>query len=110
MESQEPQSSYSCSMCFFRCNINDELIRHYVRYHKHDPQFRIQCNFHECGAIYRKWKSFKQHLKRDHSTNAIQMFDNLNEDDQIILEELQNNIIINQENPNEQYNNQGKVL
>lgn len=107
MERQEPQNLYLCSMCFFRCNLYDKLIRHYIRYHKHDPQFKIQCNYHGCGATHRKWKSFKQHLKRQH--NIEEIFDNFNEDDQDLLEEeSQNNILINEENP-VQYNDYGKV-
>jgi len=108
MEQRESQNSFSCTMCFFQCNLNDELIRHCIRYHKHDPQFRIQCNYQRCGATYRKWKSFKQHLKRQHS-NVAQMFDNVfnndfNQDNQSLSEEglLQNDILINQNNLIEQ--------
>lgn len=109
MENQEPQNLFSCSMCFFQCNINDELIRHYIRYHKYDPQFRIQCNFQRCGATYHKWKSFKQHVKRNHFINITPMLDNFDEENQSLLREEQNDII-NQDNPNEQNNNLGKVL
>jgi len=111
----ESQNSFSCTMCFFRCNLNDELICHCIRYHKHDPKFRIQCNYQRCGATYRKWKSFKQHLKRQHS-NVAQMFYNIfnndfDQDNQSLSEEglLQNDILINQNNLIDQYNDQGEV-
>jgi len=41
-------------------------------------------------VLYKKWKSFKQHLKRQHS-NVAQMFDNIfnnfHQDNQSLLEE-----------------------
>lgn len=111
MERQVSQNSFLCTMCFFRCNLNNELIRHYIRYHKYDPQFQIQCNYQGCGTTYKKWKSFKQHLRRQHS-NITQTFDNFDQDNQSLSREgfLENDILINQENSIEQYNDQGKVI
>ncbi|KYN27525.1 hypothetical protein ALC57_03081 [Trachymyrmex cornetzi] len=94
-------------MYFFQCNLYDELIRHYLCFHKYNPQFMVQCNYQGCGATYRKWKSFKQHLQRRHSDTS-QIFDNFNEDINKNVGRLQEDTI-NQENINEQCNNEGKV-
>jgi len=106
MERQEVQNKLSCTMCFFQCDLNDELIYHYIRYHKYDPQFIVQCNFPGCGATYRKWKSFKQHVRRQQHSDT-EIFDQ----DQHLLEErdLQNDIQMNQENFDEENNNEGEI-
>jgi len=59
----------SCPMCFFECELENQLIKHVVHFHKHDSAFRIKCNHYGCGATFRKWKSFKQHIRRNHQDN-----------------------------------------
>jgi len=43
-------------------------MQHYIRNHKQDPYFRITCVQPGCGATFKKWKSFRQHLFRKHPT------------------------------------------
>lgn len=111
MERQESQNQFSCAMCFFKCHLNDELIRHYVRFHKQDPQFRIRCVYEECGATFHKWKLFTQHFKRQHP-NALRMLNNVNQDIENLSEEetLHNNIPMEQESPLEEDSDQGKII
>ncbi|KYN50442.1 hypothetical protein ALC57_00079 [Trachymyrmex cornetzi] len=67
MEEREIPTIISCPMCFFQCELQEQLIKHIVRFHKHDPAFRVKCNQCGCGATFHKWKSFKQHIRRNHS-------------------------------------------
>lgn len=91
-------------MCFFKCHSNKDLIRHYVRCHK-DPQFRIPCE--ECGATFRKWKSFTQHCKRH--LNSVQTIDNVDQNIENLAEEENNNILMEQQNPFEK-DDKGKII
>jgi len=59
-------NNFKCTMCFFKCTSHEEFMQHYTRNHKHDPQFRVQCNLCECGATFNKWRSFRTHLFRRH--------------------------------------------
>lgn len=70
------ENSFSCSMCFYLCASNNQLMTHVVRHHKNDPKFQIQCIQRGCGSTYTKWKSFRQHLYRNHRLNFE---DNINE-------------------------------
>lgn len=61
---------HKCTMCFFSTISNELLIRHIVRYHRHDPGFMLKCLYSGCGATYNKWKSFRQHLYRKHPKDS----------------------------------------
>lgn len=111
MDIHEVQNQLSCAMCFFKCQLNDELIRHYIRYHKHDPQFRVRCVYEECGATYHKWKSFTEHFRQRHS-NAVRILDNVGQDFEDLPPEeiLHDNIAMEQEDLIEEDNNPGKII
>ena len=57
--------NHKCSLCFYQNADHNELIKHYVKYHKHDPEFRVEC--FQCGATYNNWKSFLRHQSRHHN-------------------------------------------
>lgn len=65
MEGNE-ERRFKCSLCFFECALQNNLIDHYLKNHRYDPEFKIQCNERGCGATYTKWKSFTAHLARKH--------------------------------------------
>jgi len=48
-------------------------MKHIVRYHRHDPRFKVKCTQNGCGATYQKWKSFRQHLFRKHLMYVIKL-------------------------------------
>lgn len=61
---------FQCEMCYFTCRSYNRLIQHYIRYHKHDPRFKVSCVQLGCGSTYTKWKSFRQHLYRKHAVDV----------------------------------------
>lgn len=65
MENNENEM-LQCVMCFFKCISHSRLMSHYIRYHKQNPHFRVTCVQPGCGATFKKWKSFRQHLFRKH--------------------------------------------
>jgi len=74
----------SCPICFFECELENQLIKHVVRFHKHDSAFRIKCNHYGCGATFRKWKSFKQHIRRNHQDNLQNVDRNVDSPENVI--------------------------
>lgn len=68
MENYENGNTFQCDMCLFKCISYYRLMQHYIRNHKQDPYFRITCVQPGCGATFKKWKSFRQHLFRKHPT------------------------------------------
>lgn len=68
MENYDNENIFQCDMCVFKCISYSRLMQHYIRNHKQDPYFRVTCVQPGCGATFKKWKSFRQHLFRKHST------------------------------------------
>ncbi|XP_066602470.1 uncharacterized protein [Prorops nasuta] len=64
---------FSCSMCYYSCSTNKQLMTHMVHHHSSDPKFKIKCTESGCGCTYKKWKSFRQHLYRKHRVNLQDM-------------------------------------
>ena len=93
---------YKCSICFYESGENNELMKHYVKFHKHDPDFKVQCSF--CGSTYKNWKSFLIHQSRKHNENA----DIPNAVDQLIQEQQFNREQIVDDNLNQYANGDGK--
>lgn len=73
---------FECSMCYFRGVSTSHLEKHIIRFHRFDPLFKVKCSYDECGATFKRWKSYKQHKIRRHSQ--------VNQQHQQILE--QNNV------------------
>lgn len=57
-----------CSMCTFKAFTPEQLVKHTVREHKSDPNFRVHCSV--CGASFDKWPSFQKHVQRKHRALA----------------------------------------
>lgn len=55
-----------CFMCklFVR---SEQFLRHVVRTHKYDRNFKIYCQVPTCGASYTIWKSYVRHIQRKHN-------------------------------------------
>ena len=62
----EKEYNFRCNLCFFKCVLHDELMKHYLRNHRQDPQFMIECRQPGCGSTYKKWNSFVKHMSRTH--------------------------------------------
>ncbi|XP_011883897.1 PREDICTED: uncharacterized protein LOC105571040 [Vollenhovia emeryi] len=71
MDRPEPERTENCSMCFAKI-LDGDLISHIVRYHKFERQFQVQCKHDGCGTTFNKWKTFRQHLWRNHRNNALE--------------------------------------
>ncbi|XP_011872221.1 PREDICTED: uncharacterized protein LOC105564455, partial [Vollenhovia emeryi] len=81
-------------MCFFTCQSNDILMKHIVRYHRHNPDFKVKCTQDGCGATYQKWKSFRQHLFRKHPMISVAINN--------IIQEPEVELLIGEEEPQQQ--------
>ena len=58
-----------CTLCPF-ATINDRVLTsHYVRIHRFHERFYVMCNVNNCGATYKRWKSYKMHVYRKHKGN-----------------------------------------
>jgi len=51
--------SYSCSLCPFFANKQDDLLTHVVRHHRHGANFIVHCSAAACGASFNNYQSFK---------------------------------------------------
>ena len=60
---------HNCSMCSYSCTDANLLVKHTVREHKYDPNFRIHCTI--CGTSFDKYNSFQKHVKRNHTGDII---------------------------------------
>lgn len=92
MENPNNLRTYQCAMCSYQCAVYHRLLQHYIRNHKQDPQFCVTCVQPGCGATFKKWKSFRQHVFRKH---RLECHVNLNEVVQQI--ECENQDLINDE-------------
>ena len=57
--------AYFCSMCAFNTFSSEHLLKHTIRDHKNDPNFRVHCSL--CGASFEKWNYFQRHVRRKHA-------------------------------------------
>lgn len=55
---------FKCSMCYFNCVSMKNLEKHIIRIHRNELVFKVSCCL--CGATFRKFKSYKQHVNRYH--------------------------------------------
>ena len=55
-----------CSMCPYFAPSTNDLIGHLRKRHQNNVNFNVHCNFQGCGASFRKWNTFLQHLRRQH--------------------------------------------
>ncbi|XP_057336559.1 uncharacterized protein LOC130675088 [Microplitis mediator] len=78
---------FSCTMCFVVCNSPDTLMCHIVRNHQYDPLFKVICTQAGCGATYKKWKSFRQHIFRKHSVSSQRLNDINNQAEERLADE-----------------------
>ena len=53
-------------MCFFCGAKLTHLEKHIVRFHRHSPVFKVKCTYDGCGATFKKWKSYQQHVSCYH--------------------------------------------
>jgi len=60
------------AMCKFADYDPSTDLRHVIRRHKNNPSFAVQCQFEGCGSTYLKWRSFKQHLRRNHAGQVLE--------------------------------------
>lgn len=58
---------YTCAMCLFFTQESDNLQKHIIRIHKHDPRFRVVCNIGQCAFTTSSWPSFKNHMSKRHN-------------------------------------------
>ena len=60
-------------MCFF-CGVTlTHLEKHIVRFHRHDPLFKVKCTYDGCGATFKKWKSYQQNVTLYHPRLPVLM-------------------------------------
>lgn len=101
---QNVESNFKCPLCFFVCELHTELVKHYVRNHHKDEQFRVKCR--SCNRQFTKIKSLNQHSRRgscinnqddDDQNNCCEPLDGAAEVahnmDQEVAEEICGNII-----------------
>lgn len=55
-----------CLLCHYQTISSELLIKHVIRYHKNDPRFKIKCTLSGCGATFKKWRAFKNHILKNH--------------------------------------------
>lgn len=64
------ERTFKCPMCHYSTFVKSCLETHYVRTHKYDPNFLVTCTHDTCGATFKRWKSYKIHVRRKHKTNV----------------------------------------
>ncbi|XP_051168339.1 uncharacterized protein LOC127286087 [Leptopilina boulardi] len=62
---------FKCLMCYFNGVSTSHLEKHIRRFHRGDPLFKVSCTHSQCGATFVKYKSYKQHVRRCHSTQNL---------------------------------------
>ena len=60
-------TSQHCSMCPYFTLSAHNILQHIVRRHRNAPTFIAHCGAKGCGASFRKYNTFKIHIKRHHN-------------------------------------------
>ena len=62
---------YVCTLCG-EYVLNEKKLLHHIKFlHSHEPNFALPCRL--CGQIFKKFDSYKSHLRRKHEgTNHLQ--------------------------------------
>jgi hypothetical protein len=62
---------YVCTFCG-EYALNEKKLLHHIKFlHSHEPNFALPCRL--CGQIFKKFDSYKSHLRRKHDgTNDLQ--------------------------------------
>ncbi len=77
-----------CSLCNFVAQIPTELTLHVVRNHSDHPKFIVNCCI--CGGTWRKYDSFRKHVRRKY-----QLVDaKLNDDPHADVNSLNDNVVV----------------
>ena len=58
--------NFSCSNCSFNTIVDAFLITHIAKFHKNDPNLKINCVSNGCSATFVKWTVFEKHVRTIH--------------------------------------------
>lgn len=56
---------FSCNMCNAVLENFSQLISHYKRVHREDPNFFVKCRIDGCGQTYKRFMATKAILTED---------------------------------------------
>ena len=57
---------FSCNMCNAVLENFSQLISHYKRVHREDPNFFVICRIDGCGQTYKTFYGYRSHINRRH--------------------------------------------
>jgi hypothetical protein len=73
----KPQMPYNCSICgSFLARSIKELFRHIGARHRNDPNFHCLCGINGCTLTFRKYFTWRKHIKRIHTN--VENIDDVN--------------------------------
>lgn len=55
---------FKCPFCSFTCGEEKYYTQHYVKKHRLEKSFQIQCKL--CAKDFVNWSTFKSHFQREH--------------------------------------------
>ena len=72
--SNQPAMTFKCNLCLYSTELFPLFQKHYIRCHRHDPNFSVACCIGSCAYTTKTWNNFKVHVHQKHhetSDNAM---------------------------------------